>query len=219
MQFIEKSCRVCLTTEDDEKFKTINVGDEIWTKIFGLYKIDLSDDSAIICRSCVLDIDTAWKVFKKIHDADEYFKFYAQESSRNDKAGIPGSPTLSAVDETSKASKKKAAGTKESDTTKEAVGSKAVVCCACSSSFSTMAALDEHCRTGCEFESSIFLSIFWFAISAVYTCFLCDFMFVTVEECNEHAKKMHNLKAGAINKISSMRCNHEKRNLLENLKI
>lgn len=78
---LDRCCRVCLTTEEDERFQQIR--DDLANKIFVLFKIRLSIKNLnIICCQCEKDIETSWKVNLRIQDADEYFELQAVQKKQ-----------------------------------------------------------------------------------------------------------------------------------------
>jgi hypothetical protein len=84
MNFIENSCRVCLTTEEEGvKFKPIDI--EIAKKISTMYKlppIDLqSEVPFIICEQCENNVKTAWQVFNRVQDAGDYFEYFSKQKN------------------------------------------------------------------------------------------------------------------------------------------
>lgn len=85
MEDISSLCRICLTTEEDDKFKPIAM--DLAEKIKILFKVDVfSNDTAeaIICRQCETDVYTSWDVFDHIRDADDFLSYHSKVRKKAD---------------------------------------------------------------------------------------------------------------------------------------
>lgn len=72
-------CRVCLTPEDADQFKSLFDGNgQLALKIFRIANVAVLDVNpampSLICMKCETDIETIEKVRLRILDADEYFR-------------------------------------------------------------------------------------------------------------------------------------------------
>lgn len=130
-----KSCRICLTTEEDEKFKPIDPKSVVAMKVEIIYsqKLQVRNSTAIICRQCEEDVDTSWKVLNRIQDANEYFEYFAKQR-------IAAKPTGTVKNKARKQIKMK------SKAVTERVKLNGIVfeCDACSKSFDSLLSLNQH---------------------------------------------------------------------------
>lgn len=139
-------CRVCLTPEDAEKFKSLFDGNgQMALKIFRLAKVAVLDVNpsmpSLICRKCEADIEAAEKLKLRILDADEYFcmmtsdvekKFFAVDVKKliekkglvTPKPGKKRSADEMATPKTFSSKKKKKVLSKSAPTTSKAKGLK-----------------------------------------------------------------------------------------------
>lgn len=135
MEFIENSCRVCLTTEeDDEKFKKIDVS--IAKKIYKIFKIQLKPSSSLICKQCECDIETSWTVFNRLHDAGDYYEFHEKQKS-TETLSRPGNGKESKVSVEPKEKRTKPLG-------KNVSSGVVYECDACKATFKNMQFLNWH---------------------------------------------------------------------------
>lgn len=77
--FIEMTCRICLTTDEDGNFKPITENSDVMKKAKEMFRIENAEpfQEAIICKQCESDLNEAYKVFNRILDANDYFAHFS----------------------------------------------------------------------------------------------------------------------------------------------
>lgn len=129
MDFYDKNCRICLTTEEDVAFKLIHADDEIVKTIFDVYNINIetrAETPAKICRQCELDIGTAMRVRDNLIDSNEYIKLFVENQTTIRPKTILESSLV------------------KSKTNSKAVGKTVFECGTCSRKFKDIKSLDIH---------------------------------------------------------------------------
>lgn len=85
MELIKNSCRICLTTDEYQKFQSFETGAEILKKIFDVYKLEINKCPVLICENCQADVDIAWNVYNRIHDATDFFDSFGMNKNDHKK--------------------------------------------------------------------------------------------------------------------------------------
>lgn len=125
-------CRICLTTEEDEKFKAIVTNGNIAKKIFCVYHMALDLElSKHICAKCEKDLDVAWQFYVRLNDANDYLKLWTERNKVTQTVQIGSKQKTTKVTNISKAMKS---------------NQRSVIyeCDTCKKTFASLAILNKH---------------------------------------------------------------------------
>lgn len=68
-----------MTSESDCELLPAELYDDVVKKISRIFKIQTGSAGTFICKACSDEVDIAWKVFQKIHDATEYLEMLVEK--------------------------------------------------------------------------------------------------------------------------------------------